>query len=186
LSTAVQPNPPEGCLTQAELRVRTQKRLDVNNLKNILAYHRETGTFTWLVNKPRVRVGMVAGYKDRRGYVLVKINGATVRVHRLVWFFETDHWPLDEIDHINGLTGDNRFINLREANRPQNMANAKMRADNASGRKGVHWCNRKKKWIAQIGASGKRIFLGSFTNKDDASAAYEEAAKKYHKEFART
>jgi len=168
------------------IRLKAEDRLNVDDLHGMLLYDRETGLFTWLVNNTRTRIGDIAGTVGLRGYIVIKIKGVSVRAHRLAWFFETGSWPTNEIDHINGDTGDNRFANLREADRPQNMYNCKMRANNKSGEKGVHWCKKKEKWIAQIGANAGRIFLGSFDKKEDASAAYKNAAKKLHKEFART
>lgn len=172
-------------VTVKKSRPRAEDRINTASLKTILSYNRETGFFTWLVANTRTSVGDTAGCKGLRGYVIIKINGVSVRAHRLAWFFETGSWPQDEIDHISGETGDNRFANLREANRSQNMANAKLRSNNSSGRKGVHWCNKKKRWIAQIGAGKKRTFLGSYTDKNAASEAYKDAARKYQKEFAR-
>lgn len=165
---------------------RAEERLDTSSLRDILSYDRETGLFTWLVSNTRTQIGDVAGWEDKRGYILIKIKGVSVRAHRLAWFFETGSWPTNEIDHINGLTDDNRFVNLREANRSQNMSNCDIRISNKSGEKGVHWCKTKEKWVAQIGANAKRVFLGYFDNKDDASEAYKIAASKLHKEFART
>jgi hypothetical protein len=40
------------------------------------------------------------------------------------------------------------------------------------------------KWRACIYINGKRKHLGCFNNKDDAFAAYCEAAKELHGEFA--
>ena len=42
-----------------------------------------------------------------------------------------------------------------------------------------------QKYGAQICVDGKRIHLGLFENPKDAYAAYCEAAKKYHKHFAK-
>jgi hypothetical protein len=39
-------------------------------------------------------------------------------------------------------------------------------------------------WHARILANGKRIYLGSYENEIAAAKAYDEAAKKYHGQFA--
>lgn len=91
------------------------------------------------------------------------------------------------IDHKNGNPLDNRRGNLRIATHSQNMCNQRIRVNNTSGFKGVKL--RKgvpfKKWLVRINVNKKEIFVGSFENKIEAAKAYNEAAKKYHGEFAK-
>lgn len=90
------------------------------------------------------------------------------------------------VDHISGNTLDNRKCNLRIASPAGNARNRKqVGKNNTSGYKGVTWNKSVKKWQAQIKVNYKKINLGSFNNKEDAAKAYNEAAIKYHGEFAR-
>lgn len=78
----------------------------------------------------------------------------------------------------------NRIANLRQATRSQNMANARQKANNTSGFKGVHFL--RGKWQAQIQIGGRRIHLGCYLTPEVAHMAYRIAAKKHFGEFART
>jgi len=40
------------------------------------------------------------------------------------------------------------------------------------------------RWVAQINANGKKIFLGHYDTPEEAHAAYKEAALKHFGEFA--
>lgn len=88
-------------------------------------------------------------------------------------------------DHINGNALDNRKCNLRECTNVQNSRNKGARRDNKSGYKGVYLDKKSQKWVAQIGFDGKCKKIGRYNNKIDAARAYNEAATKYHGEFAR-
>lgn len=88
------------------------------------------------------------------------------------------------IDHKDRDIFNNQKENLRKATRSQNGANRPKSINNTSGYKGVSWVNRDKRWIAQIGVNGQAIHIGSFRNKEKAALAYNEAAIKYHGEFA--
>jgi hypothetical protein len=89
------------------------------------------------------------------------------------------------VDHINGNKLDNRKENLRIANRSQNATNSKHRK-NESGYRGVCMDKRRWLWKAEIRVGeGKRSFLGYYDNKLEAARAYNEAAIKYHGEFAK-
>lgn len=46
------------------------------------------------------------------------------------------------------------------------------------------WNKRLNKWTSQIGVERKMVYLGQFTGKNDAAAAYNEAAIRFHGEFA--
>lgn len=82
-------------------------------------------------------------------------------------------------DHENGNGLDNRRANLRYATRSQNRAN-QHRSSASSGVKGVYWHSRDQVWQALIG----KTFLGYFTNKQEAIAAYQQAATARFGEFA--
>lgn len=89
------------------------------------------------------------------------------------------------VDHINGDKSDNRKCNLRIATPSQNSTNSKHR-NNESGYRGVYLDKRRNLWKSEIRPSpGKRKFLGYFENKEDAALAYNEAAEKYHGDFAK-
>lgn len=50
------------------------------------------------------------------------------------------------------------------------------KARNKTGFKGVSYCSRTRKWVAQIKAGGRR-FIGRFPTPEAAAHAYDEAAK---------
>jgi hypothetical protein len=86
---------------------------------------------------------------------------------------------------VNGNKADNRITNLREATTRQNTANSKLKSNNSSGVRGVHWNKMKGKWHCQIRVKGEKRFLGLFDTKESASKAYQNAAKQVHGEFYR-
>lgn len=88
-------------------------------------------------------------------------------------------------DHIDGNRLNNTRSNLRVCTYAENNKNAKTRKDNKSGYRGVHWEKGCRKWRAVINNNGKRITIGMFDDVVAAAIAYNEYAKKLHKEFAR-
>lgn len=87
-------------------------------------------------------------------------------------------------DHIDRNELNNRSCNLRPATHQENSCNKSLASNNTSGVSGVFYSNAHKKWVARIGFLNKRIYLGSFINKDDAIHARLQAEVKYYKEFA--
>ena len=109
-------------------------------------------------------------------------------LHRVVYERELGRKlePGEQVDHIDRNTVDNRIENLRLATNAQNCANVgKRKGTYSSEYKGVCWHKRDKKWRAQIMVDGKQIHLGYFIDEMDAASAYDEAAMKYHGDFAR-
>lgn len=142
----------------------------------------------WLYRKVKsssAKVGDLAGTKHPRGYWHVRINGRYYLAHRLVFLYFNGHLPM-YIDHINGDPLDNRIENLRECTRRQNNSNRKVNGkNNTSSYKGVKYSKPHNKWVAQVGGSENRRYLGLFDSALDAAIAYNSAAKELYGEFAR-
>lgn len=128
------------------------------------------------------RKGMEAGSISDRGYVCVSLDGKRLRAHRIVFAMTHGRWPIDQLDHINGIRSDNRPENLREVTGAQNMWNAKTPRTNTSGYKGVVWHKRIKKWHVVINAI-KRYHLGYFEHPGLAALIYVSAAARLHGEY---
>lgn len=92
---------------------------------------------------------------------------------------------LEQCDHINGDSLDNRKENLRICKPSENYKNRRISINNTSGFKGAVWHKLNKKWMSQIMCDGKYIFLGYFKKKEDAAKAYNIAAGKYFGVFAK-
>lgn len=160
--------------------------LTAETLRDILDYDPHTGVFTWLVKVgKKTRVGAAAGTVRPNGYCQICISYRLYLAHRLAWLWMTGEWPQNVIDHINLNGCDNRWNNLRLATISQNGANIRAPSHNTSGTKGVHWDNKRRKWIAQIKVNRKLIFLGRFDTIESARKSYSIAAHEYFGEFAR-
>jgi hypothetical protein len=87
------------------------------------------------------------------------------------------------VDHINGVTTDNRIVNLREATVQQNARYQGIARNNKTGFKGVS--NRPNgRFAATIYLDGKNVSLGVFGSKIEAALAYDKAARTHYGEFA--
>jgi HNH endonuclease/AP2 domain len=124
-------------------------------------------------------------HHHKNGYAMrhERVNGKRVpiRMHRVVISAPDGY----DVDHKNGDKLDNRKANLRLATRSQNNYNKGVQSNSSSGFKGVSWSKQRNKWRARIHVDKKEINLGFFEYQIDAAFAYNEAAIKYHGEFAK-
>ena len=157
--------------------------LTQNDIKNQLHYSSETGIFTRLIAKCNsVKIGDIAGSKHIKGYLQLSVNGKPYLAHRLAWFYVHGIWPIECIDHINGIKTDNRILNLREATFTQNKHNyKKANSDNKTSKLlGVSWSKTNKSWVSQISLNNKLIYIGHFSDKHKAHEAYLRKKREIH------
>jgi len=131
--------------------------------------------FNWSMRGEKKVYYAAAGIKDEDGEIKI------TSMHRLI--ANAPKGML--VDHHNSKPLDNRSENLRLATHSQNNCNRSKRRNVTSSYLGVHFHKRRNRWVAQITHNRKRIYIGYFDNEIDAAKAYDEAAKKYHKDFAR-
>jgi HNH endonuclease/AP2 domain len=152
-------------------------------VRSILRYDPDTGFWTWIAkpnDKSPYLPGMRAGHRGQ-----ICINWIKYKTTHLAFLYMTGEWPPNMVDHENLEPFDDRWKNLRLANRSQNTNNSGPRSNNKSGYKGVYFENKSKKYYAKITVDGVTRYLGPFGKKEDAAIAYVNAAIKYHGEFAR-
>ena len=121
----------------------------------------------------------------RRGattvYAQTNIKGpdgraTTVQMHKLI------RPGCAEIDHRDGDGLNNRRQNLRRAGPAENRRNRAIQRNNRSGFRGVH--RHPYGWVARIG-KGRDRYLGLFSTLIAAAQAYDRAARRRFKSFAR-
>jgi hypothetical protein len=112
---------------------------------------------------------------------LTKKKGTTVRMHREI-MAANGSVVVDHIDH-NGLN--NQKNNLRLCTKSENGGNRLKRMARSSKYLGVHFCNTRKLWVAQIQHQNKAYSAGIHKTEIDAAIAYNIKAKLLHGDFAR-
>ncbi|MDF7762103.1 HNH endonuclease, partial [Kosakonia cowanii] len=80
-------------------------------------------------------------------------------------------WPSHFIDHINGITNDNRIENLRVVTNTQSQYNTRPMKGSRSSYKGVWFSKQKDKWVAEYKLNYKKKHVGLFDNETDAAKA---------------
>lgn len=152
--------------------------LTYEELIKLIGYDPVSGRVWWLISRGCV----AAGTTITGDYI--KINGHSYVIGRVIWCIHYKEWPsLDMlIDHKNRRHGDNRIENLRLATPTQNSQN---KGGYSLLPKGVYQRDRQSKpYAARIMINGKPKELGSFRTLEQAAEAYQQAALKYHGEFA--
>ncbi len=157
----------------------TKPTLTQKRLKELLHYDPETGDFTNRTTRSSSAIkGNIAGSLESIGYVCIRIDYVRYWSHRLAWLYMTGDIP-EEVDHINHDRSDNKWSNLKWANKTINTRNKSLSKNNTSGINGVFWDKRHNKWYAEITANHKKTFLGYFVQIKDAGEARKAADIKY-------
>ncbi len=89
-----------------------------------------------------------------------------------------------DVDHRNGNPMDNRRSNLRVCTHQENCQGRRPNKNCLSNYKGVSWF--RGKWRVVIGTNKKQLYLGRFSNEEEAAKVYDTKAKELFGEYAYT
>ena len=173
------------------MRLAARNDLNADFVMERISYDLETGIAAWKSRGGRNDMfnarcaGKKVSSKHPNGYVRIGLAEGRYLLHRIIWLYVTGEWPRFHIDHVNSKKYDNRWANLREATVSQNGQNVKRLSTNTSGLKGVSWHKASSMWRADICVNRRQKSLGIFNCPAAASFAYQIAADKHFKEFAR-
>lgn len=148
-----------------ELKIKSEKYGDKIALIDEEDYYRminDFGNATWyLLKNPR----------NNDFYAERKVKGKNISMHRYIMKFPKGMY----VDHLNHNTLDNRKSNLRVTTNVINCRNRRISKNNTSGISGVHFYKKYNKYMAYIKVNYKRIFLGYFSDYEDAVKARKNA-----------
>lgn len=156
--------------------------MDQELANTLWLYEPDSGKFFWRVKASRgSNIGDRAGWFDGR-YWRLRYKKKNYKASRIAWLVMTGNWPENLIDHINQNKTDDRWFNLRQANKSENQRNRSARKDNKLGIKGIH--KTKYGFMAQNVVEGKQVLAKHFKSLEQAKTAYVESVVNHHGEFA--
>ena len=133
---------------------------------------------------------ILKGNLSSSGYLTVSLSKnrkpKTHYIHQLV----AHEWAANPeqkrcVDHIDGSRDNNHWQNLRYATHSENLMNKRGDKNCSSVYKGVSWDKTRGKWVVRIKVAGVYKNMGLFTIEKEAAVAYNNAAAKFFKKFAR-
>lgn len=162
-------------------------------VRELLDYDANTGILIWKSRSPKhfMHLGERGRYYANRfnskfankeaftskhdfGYKQGKIYGTVYKSHRIIWLWMTGEWP-KVIDHINGITGDNRWCNLRNVSLQENSKNISKPKTNTTGHVNIRSKKGRSTFEVQIKINNRSKQVGTFKTIDEAIKARDMA-----------
>lgn len=143
---------------------------------NYVEYCPSKGIFLWKIpTSNRIKKGDIAGCYSSR-YATVTFKNTKLYIHKLVYYKEAGMYPLNELDHIDHNTKNNKYTNLRLVTSKENAKNKPMRRDNTSGITGISLDKHTNKWVVRIkNNQGKYVNRGRFNTISEAKQERDRA-----------
>ncbi len=138
-------------------------------LQKWMKYNPETGTLVIRTNNQE------KGYLGNNGYLYISFSGKEYLVHRLIMLYQQGSIPM-EVDHIDSNTLNNKWKNLRNADRTLQELNKKSA--------GVYQ-TKEFKYLAKITYEGRVYRSKHVDSYDEAKIMYEKAREKLIKKHVK-
>lgn len=147
----------------------TQERL-----KELFDYSPGTGEFTRKVSRGNQRAGSIAGSLRKDDYICIWVDGKPYYAHQLAFLYMEGYLP-EEVDHINRIRSDNRWVNLKDSSHQENSRNKA--AKSKSGYIGVSWNKQRQKWQVQLRDTNKKKVFGGYFEYQNLESAIDKINK---------
>ena len=147
-------------------------------LLEVFNYDKDTGVITHKYTTNSGIQGEIATYDHSGGYLSICISSKQYLAHRIIYLMVTGEWP-EQVDHINHVRQDNRWVNLRNVTNAENNRNTSCQQNSTTDVLGVSLHKPTRKYRAYISVNSKQKHLGLFTTIAAAQAARDLANKQY-------
>ena len=145
-------------------------------------YNPTSGNLHYMKANRENRVGDIAGSYSN-GYIVIGCMGKLLRAHRLS-FYIMEGYLTEDIDHINGIGYDNRWLNLRGCTHSENMRNKRIGISNTSGYRGVTLrSGYTDKWRGQVTLNGVNYNKTGFKTPELANDWVVNKSREVYGEF---
>ena len=140
------------------------------SVEDYLRYDSKTGDLIWIARPALcIKVGSKAQTKDKKGYVVVCVEGTQYKGHRVAWYLHYGKWPSDGLDHINRDKSDNRIENLRVASQAVNNLNKD------KGASGEHYITKYgSRWQVRTPGGGSLGYADTIEEAKEMRVFYSE------------
>lgn len=159
-------------------------------LHELLSYDPKTGELHWKIWRGNTaKPGSIAGSIRKphrlghKPYLWIGVDGIIYTAHRVIWKMMLGTEPPAHLDHHDGDSLNNRWVNLRPADDHLNAAN-RVHTKSSGGYKGVY--KRHGRFRAMIKVNQQAIHLGTYDTAEEAHAAYAAAARMHFGGYHRT
>lgn len=166
--------------------VLVDRGVSIQDLHERYDYNPDTGVMVFKKPSGSAKAGaIVKGFPNTKDYLLIEIKGKKFLLARVIFALMEGRWPWPGyfVDHRDRDKRNHRWKNLREASSQESGFNRKLRSDNPTGYKRVKK-TKSGRYSSSIAKAGKSLRLGTFDTAEEAYAAYCQAAKELHGEFA--
>jgi hypothetical protein len=164
-------------------------------LRACFDYAPETGELRWKV-RPREHfattrawlrcntmfAGTIVRADNSGNHSMIGLANSVYGAHRIAWKWMTGQEPPASLDHEDRNGFNNRWSNLRAAT-PTGQVQNRQQPRTKSSYRGAYQSPGEKRWFSSIRKNRVSHYLGSFNTAEEAAAAYEAAARKFHGEF---